>query len=106
MGSMPILPMDSVKSDLDPRAYGRHCTLNRPLPAFYMSDYSVIGLRVENLEEVVRVLRDKSYRVSGEDCGVEVMINGPADFQDIVRLLRAGGIRYEMGDLVEQIYQG
>ena len=54
---MPRLPI--IQSDLDITI----CLPDSSLPAFYMEDYTVLGLRVGDLAEAVRVLEKNGIRI-------------------------------------------
>jgi hypothetical protein len=106
MGKMPILSKDRGKSPKDPGQPMACYPLNRPLPIFYMSDYSVLGLVVDKLEEAVRVLGENGFLVLDETGDLEVSINHPGQLRDIVRLFKEHGIGCEVRDVVNGIYQG
>lgn len=106
MWRIPILSKDREQLPSDPYCARKFHTLCRPLPTFYMSDYSVLGLLVNRPEEAVRVLGDNKYSLTDDDCGVEVAIDHPHHLQDVRRLLSAHGIDSEIGDVVHEIYQG
>ena len=86
-----------------PRKFEALC---RPLPTFYMSDYSVLGLLVDRPEEAVLVLGEHKYPLTEDDCGAEVAIDHPRRLQEMVRLLSAQGLGCEIADLVTEVYQG
>jgi hypothetical protein len=92
------------------RGYGQTgecCSLARPLPVFYMSDYSVLGLLVDRLEEAVRVLTENRFAVLREAGGdLEVNLTDPGHFQKMAQVLTANGIGFEIADVVSDIYQG
>ena len=50
MGALPILQKNQNQ---------RACLENENLPANYMSDYSVLGLVVDRLDAVLRILKEK-----------------------------------------------
>lgn len=99
MGNIPVVSITG-------RGHRGCYRLDRPLPAFYMADYSVLGLMVDNPEEAVDVLRDADYPVSQGTSGFEVTIETPSDLERAVRLLSDRGIRFQIADLVAGIYQG
>jgi hypothetical protein len=106
MGKIPILAKDGGKSAEDP-GQPRGCyPLARPLPNFYMADYSVMGLLVDKLEEALRVLGENGFSVLAETGDLEVAIDHPGELQDLVRLLKENGIGCEINDVVSGIYQG
>jgi|WetSurMetagenome_2_1015567.scaffolds.fasta_scaffold08524_5 hypothetical protein len=106
MGKMPILSKDRGKSEKDPEQPMVCYPLNRPLPTFYMADYSVLGLLVDKLEETVRVLRENQYPVGDETGDLEVTISHPGQLREIIRLLEENGIDCQVNDVISGIYQG
>ena len=78
---------------------------NHRLPAFYMGDFSVLGLLVAPYGEAVRILDEKGYPVRENGCGADVGITGPAQVAEIRRLLHESGIGAEMADIVAAVYQ-
>ncbi len=77
-----------------------------PLPAFYMNDYSVIGLRVSDCTAAFALLADHHYTVADLQGGRGVAVRSAADISAIIGLLTANGLAAEMADIAEQIYQG
>lgn len=76
-----------------------------PLPAFYMGDYSVLGLLVAPYGEAVRTLAEEGYPVREKACGADVDVQGPAQVAEIRQLLKARGIGAEIADVVDAVYQ-
>jgi hypothetical protein len=106
MGKMPILEKDKCLSCKAHGQPGQSCALARPLPVFYMSDYSVLGLLVDKLEEAVRALRKNEFVVLDESGDLEVTLDGPGHLQKAIQLLNANGIGWEISDVISGIYQG
>jgi hypothetical protein len=82
------------------------CLTNDDLPEFYMSDYSVLGLKVVNLDRTYRVLTDKDFAVNKKSEHLEVNIDNAAQVAEIVGLLSQSGIDCGITDIVDQLYQG
>lgn len=97
MGRIVILP-DDVKSSA---SYLSH----HPLPLSYMSDYSVMGLRVNRYRDALVLLRESGYQLAEKNCGTDVGIRGPGHIQDIRQLLAANDIACEIGDIADSLYQ-
>jgi hypothetical protein len=107
MGKMPILEKDKFGSCKAHGQTGQGCTIARPLPVFYMSDYSVLGLLVDRLEEAVRVLAENRFQVLWEAGGdLEVVLADPGHLQKMTQVLTANRIGFEIADVVSGIYQG
>lgn len=97
MGKIVILPND--------RPSRATYTDNAELPAFYMGDYSVLGLLVAPYAKAVSVLGQEGYRIIESACGADVTIGAPAEVAKIQLLLQDNGIGAEIADVVEGIYQ-
>lgn len=97
MGKIVILPND------------RHLRAaymdNARLPAFYMGDYSVLGLLVAPYAEAVRILDQKGYQIKNNECGADIDIGAPAQVAEIQQLLKHHGIGAEIADVVDAVYQ-
>ena len=78
---------------------------NARLPAFYMGDYSVLGLLVAPYAEAVRILDEKGYQIKKTECSADIHIKAPAQVAEIQRFLHAHGIDAEMADVVDAVYQ-
>ncbi len=78
----------------------------RPLPASYMSEYSVMGLIVDKLDEAIRVLSRNGLAINRESFGAEVNIADPSWFPMMFGMLAEAGICFSMGDVIDSIYQG
>jgi len=85
---------------------GKFLTLCRPLPTFYISDYSVLGLLVDGPEEAVRILGEHRFPLSENECGAEVAIENPRRLQEMVQFLSSHGLGCEIADVVTEVYQG
>ena len=97
---MPRLPI--ISSELDATI----CLPDSSLPAFYMEDYSVLGLRVGNLDAAVRLLKKNGIRIF-KSPGYSVLSFQQRDqIPRILRLLNANNISCVIADIAEQVYQG
>jgi hypothetical protein len=97
MGALPILQHDSHQPV---------CLPNDALPAFYMSDYSVLGLKVASLERAQRALSEKNFIVVQKSDHLEVTIDGADQLHTIVNQLNQIGLDCTVADIVDQVYQG
>ena len=89
------------------RQHPRECyVIARPLPIFYMSDYSVLGLLVDKLEEAVEVLGRNHISLTEDAGDLEVAVDTPGRLPEIVQMLKENGICCEIADVVGGIYQG
>jgi hypothetical protein len=97
MGVLPVLQQGRDASV---------CLDNKDLPRFYMSDFSVLGLKVVNLEQTYRILADKEYAVDKRSEHLELNIDNAAQLSEVVTLLSQSGIDCGIADIVDQVYQG
>lgn len=98
---MPVLPL-----------IPKTCRHGTPLwhdcnpPATYMEDYSMIGLRVDPLEDALRILEDYHYTLVQEGPHVEVVFDSSARVPVLVALLRRHGVGCDLSDVIDEVYQG
>ena len=78
----------------------------RPLPLFYMTDYSVLGFQVSDCEQAAQVLDLNAFALKRASGGVEVAIDEWSRLKDVVDLLNSNGITCQIADIAEGIYQG
>ena len=100
MGLLPIVPKES-----DPTRH--RCYLKSELlPAFYMEDFSVMGLSVYELDAAVTILQRNGIEIDKEKTLAMAHIDGLTGMKAVVNLLTANGITFELTDIADQIYQG
>lgn len=96
MAAISIYPMTrSHKPDVDAH-----------LPTFYMNDYSIMGLRVDRLDDTRTILDNHYFSVTETAGGIVVEICSFEGISEICGMLEAQGIEWAITDLVENIYQG
>jgi len=100
MVTLPLIPMGGP-----PHGHGGH-TRRACLPVFYMNDFSRLGLRVRSCDAALSVLAANSYGVVQDEDGSHVTLDGTAQVQALVQLLKGHGIDCEIADVADQIYQG
>jgi hypothetical protein len=76
------------------------------LPFFYMSDYSVLGLLVDDLPLAVQALEGGNIALDRSILDQEIVTIGSRDFLRAVQLLYDVGVRSDIIDVVYGIYQG
>ncbi len=106
MGKLPILAKHAGNGCTGNRNSKGFCPVDRPLPVFYMVDYSVMGLLVDRFDEALRTLKEQGFSIEEGTSGIEVVIESPARVREVVRLLEERGIGCEMADVVGDMYQG
>jgi hypothetical protein len=78
----------------------------RPLPIHYVSEHSVMGLFVDDLEAALKVLDKEGLATTEEAFGAEMSISSRNELPEIVRKLSESGIYCTPGDVIDSIYQG
>lgn len=103
MWRVPLLQCKSDgPADRSLCSLGYH-SVKRALPEAYMSDYSVIGLLVENHTEAVRVLKEHHFEMTPE---MEILLDSPSQLPQVTALLSIAGVAWEIADTVGGVYQG
>ena len=97
MPRLPIIPSESSATI---------CLPDRSLPTFYMEDYTVLGLRVGNLDAAVRLLAKNGICIFKDRGYGELSIENRDQIPHIIQLLNANDISCGIADIVEQVYQG
>lgn len=87
-------------------AAGEDSLGGKPLPPSYMSEYSVLGFFAEDPAEAVRVLQEGGFSMEKQGEMQEVLVEGHADLQRIAEVLWKNGVRTELADVVDGLYQG
>jgi hypothetical protein len=81
-------------------------TGERLLPTFYMEDFSVVGLRVNDCDHAIRVLGRHAYSLKQAGGGTGVDIQRVSQVHDVMQLLNGNGLECEIADIAEGMYQG
>ena len=82
------------------------CITDRSLPLCYMSDYSVMGIVVDAVEECVQVLEVNEFAILRDALNVEVILAENSEAYRLMATLREHGLGCEIADVAEEIYQG
>lgn len=78
---------------------------SRPLPDFYMEDYSIVGILVEDFQPIETLLRKNGYPVVARPGGGEVGLHNIADLPGVLAELHRQGFAADVGDVADTIYQ-
>lgn len=97
---MPRLPILSYQSD------ATICLPDNLLPAFYMEDYTVLGLRVGNLAAAIRLLEKNDIALHKKAEHIELSVENRNQIPHIIQMLNTHHIPCEIADIVEHVYQG
>ncbi len=76
------------------------------LPDSYMSEYSVLGFFVDNVDETVKVLRQGGFSLEKKRGAHEVLVEGFADVRRVAEFLWSNGVHAQIADVVDGLYQG
>ena len=106
MGAIQILSRKRFCADRESGSFSGSYLSESSFPFSYMSDYSVLGLLVDDLPLAVRALEKGNIALDGirHDLETATLVSG--DFLMAVQLLHEMGIGYDIADVVHGIYQG
>jgi hypothetical protein len=96
MPRLPIIPIELDATILP------DCSL----PSFYMEDFTVLGLRVGNLDAALRLLEKNGISIFKSPGYCELSIQQRDQIPQIIQLLNANDITCTIADILEQVYQG
>jgi hypothetical protein len=71
-----------------------------------MEDYTVLGLRVGNLDAAVQLLEKNRMSIFKYPEYSELAIKDRDQIPHIIQMLNANGISCSIADIAEQVYQG
>jgi len=94
---LPIIPIESGATIYLP---------DSSLPSFYMEDFTVLGLRVGNLDATLRLLEKNGISIFNGPGYSELSIQQRDQIPHIIHLLNTNDISCTIADIVEQVYQG
>jgi hypothetical protein len=101
MGILPMLP----KTFRNPQRKGS-CFTWEELPHSYMSDYSVLGILVNRVQEIIGLLEENDFTLIKNHTPVQVVFDDLPHMRELFRVLEKHGIQFEISDVLDQIYQG
>ena len=84
----------------------RECLKNRNLPANYMSDFTVLGFIVDQLDTALRLLKEHNFEILGNREGYQIKIESTGRMPEIADVLSRGGVDFTLADIADQVYQG
>jgi hypothetical protein len=101
MPKLQIVPIN-VKNQTDEQLSPE----NETLPVFYMSDYSIMALRVNKYHKAIQMLENLNFRLDKSSTGVNLISDNFGQIEKVIRLLQDNRIQYDLSDIVTRIYQG
>jgi hypothetical protein len=105
MGTMPVFSVHGCHGEARQGDCVRSYFTDSMLPVFYMMDYSILGLLVDDLPKALDVLSEKGFLVSAKP-NVTVSLVESSRLKEIVGLLEQQEIGSEVADIVNEVYQG
>ena len=76
------------------------------MPTFYMQDYTVLGFRVDDCDRALEILDRHAFTVRHDYRNKGVEIDSAERLRAVMQLLEDNGLRCEIADIAEGIYQG
>ncbi|MGW8194663.1 MAG: hypothetical protein ACWGOX_10405 [Desulforhopalus sp.] len=75
------------------------------LPTFYMEDFSILGILVENIETASTVLKKFGYVIVDRQNSSDIQIGDAKQVAAIMTTLSQHGITAELADIADTVYQ-
>lgn len=105
MSTMPVFAACGFHEEVGAGDCARSYLSDSLMPLFYMGDYSVLGLLVNDLPRALRILAERGFLVSvGTNSTVSQVET--RNLQEVIRLLHLESIDVEIADIVKEVYQG
>jgi hypothetical protein len=79
---------------------------NGQLPAFYMGDFSVMGLMVERVGDTIDALQKRGLPIRQDGDLASADIADLGHLKRMLKILDENGVDYQLSDIAHQIYQG
>ncbi len=92
-----------IVNDKDDKCAGMD---RQDLPAFYMEDFSRLGFRVSDCAEAIRILDQQAIRLNRGGGNTAVCLEGASQVAAVVRLFAQNGVRCDIADVADGMYQG
>ena len=103
MGNILLLPREAQGDDPS-----RQLLVQQRLPVDYMSDFSILGIRVDRMSDAIRLLEKHRFDIIAQNhCSQAVVVTrGLQQVRELFRILDHSGFDYGFTDLADRIYQG
>ena len=75
------------------------------LPTFYMEDFSILGFSVQQYDKARELLRKAGYKMLDKQFGTDILIDDAKQVVKIKDILQNNGIKAELSDIADTIYQ-
>jgi len=76
------------------------------LPNFYMEDFSILGLRVDNCSQAEKVLSGEGFSIDRQNNALTITFEKAAKLENVIKLLNKHGVECEIADIADGMYQG
>jgi hypothetical protein len=105
MGTMPVFSVHGFHGEGKTEDCIRSCLSDSMLPVFYMGDYSILGLLVDDLPRALKILLEKDLLVSEGTLTKASQVES-GNLQEIIYVLHQERIGCEIADIIKEVYQG
>lgn len=105
MGTMPVFSVHACHKEGKTDDCMRSYLSDSMLPVFYMGDYSILGLLVDDLPKALQVLLEKGLLIS-EGARTRVSQVESSNLREIIHVLHRESIGCEIADIIKEVYQG
>jgi UDP-3-O-acyl-N-acetylglucosamine deacetylase len=75
------------------------------LPLFYMGDFSLLGIVVDDVAAAGHILRQAGHKVLDKNGAADIFFHGPQQLPTLIEVLHKGGVHAELRDIAETLYQ-
>lgn len=75
------------------------------LPLFYMGDFSLLGIVVDDFTDAGHALRQAGYKVLDKNGAADIFFDGRERLPLLLEVLKKAGIGAELRDIAEALYQ-
>ncbi len=75
------------------------------LPDFYMQDFSIQGITVDNFKAARDFVRQAGYTVLDKNGGTDSIFGDTRQLASILTLLQQQGVQAEISDIADTLYQ-
>ncbi len=75
------------------------------LPDFYMQDFSIQGIAVDDFPAARHLLSEAGYTVLDKSCGADIFLGDVLELRTILDLLNQHDIFSELTDIADSLYQ-
>lgn len=78
---------------------------SRRLPTNYMEDFTLLGFVVDRYQPALEILRSAGFVLEEQSGGADISVDSFSLLPEIADLLAANGIRCDLSDIADTLYQ-